>query len=224
MKIIHFEDDDSDAHRLSEQLVELEAGEVYEREWINLDTLESVAALIETLGSGETHVEFEGPPGQWATKDRVRLYAGKIGQGTKRIALRIKASVKSSVRVTVAFLKKEGRDALKRMSCKACKTFIKLSINVILTSLGLPTISTDVPFIEHLHIGEVTQRLAAVVHSAGSLLPQGVQAFFAGISPTFWQALEGTFAVVGFFTEALERSLAAACRVIGCCKEMPAEA
>jgi hypothetical protein len=209
--------DDSDAHRLSEQRIELDPGEFYEREWHDLSDFESVAALIETL-DGSPQIEFEGPPGEWSKLERVRLYAGRLTENIKKIAVRIRATTATTVRVTVAFLKKEGREGLRRMSCKACKTFILFALNILLTSMGVPLISIHAPLAEHLNIAAIIKHLGAIVHSAGSILPEGLRAFFGGIAPSFWTALQGALDVVNFVTNHVDRGLEAGCRVVGCCR------
>ena len=221
MRVKEIQADDSDAHRLSEQKIELRAGEFYEREWENLEDFESVAALIENL-EGSAEIEFQGPPGEWSKLKGVRLYAGKITKNIKKIAVRIKAVTASTVRVTVAFLKKEGWKALQRMSCNACKAFLRFAINILLVSIGAPPISIDVPFAEHLDIAGITQHLGAIIHSAGSMLPEGLCAFFGGITPAFWTGLQAVLGVVDFFTDHVTRGLEAGCRVVGCCNEVKA--
>jgi len=211
--------DDSDAHRLSEQRIELRPGEFYEREWDDLDDFESVAALIENL-EGSPEIEFQGPPGEWSKLKGVRLYAGRLTENIKRVAIRIKAVTASTVRVTVAFLRKEGRQGMRRMSCKACKVFFRFAINVFLNSIGVPTISIDVPLAEHFDIASITKHLGAIAHSAGGILPDGLCAFFSGISPAFWTGLQALLGVVDFFTDHVDRGLEAGCRVVGCCSEV----
>lgn len=222
MKLKNVQEDESDGHQLSEHTVELRAGEFYEREWEALADFETVAALIETL-EGSAEVEFQGPPGEWSKLKGVRLYAGKLTKNIKKVAVRIKAITASTVRVTVAFLRKEAWDGLKRASCKACKVLVRFAINALLVSIGVPTLSIDVPLSEHFDIAGITKHLGAIVHSAGAqLLPEGLADFFAGLGPKFWLALQGVLGVVDVFTDHVDRGLEAACRVIGCCAEKKA--
>ena len=217
MRVKEIQADDSDAHQLSEQRIELEPGEFYEREWENLDDFQSVAAIIENL-EGLPEIEFQGPSGEWSARKGVRLYAGRLTKNIRKVAVRIKAVTATTVRVTVAFLKKEARDGLRRVSCKGCKALIRFAINVLLTSIGVPPISIELPFAEHLDIAGYIKHLGAIVHSAGSILPEGVSAFFGGINPAFWTGLQGVLDSVDFVTGHIDRGLEAGCRVVGCCK------
>jgi hypothetical protein len=222
MKVKDISADDSDAHRLSEQRIELAKDEYYEHEWEDLDGIDSVVALIETL-KGDAAIEFQGPPGPDLSKvARVRLYAGKLTSNIRKVAVRIRAATATTLRVTVAFVKREALQGWKRVSCKACKTLIRLGINALLTSAGIAPLDIDIPLKEYLPLDQAQTWLAGVAHSLGVGIPEGLTQVFSALGPQFWPALKGTLDVLTWVTESVDRVLEAGCRVVGCCTEKKA--
>jgi hypothetical protein len=183
MKVKDISADDSDAHRLSEQRIELAKDEYYEHEWEDLDGIDSVVALIQTL-KGDAAIEFQGPPGPDLSKvARVRLYAGKLTSNIRKVAVRIRAATATTLRVTVAFVKREALQGWKHVSCKACKTLIRLGINALLTSAGIPPLDIDIPLKEYLPLDQAQTWLAGVAHSLGVGIPEGLTQVFSALGP-----------------------------------------
>jgi len=222
MKAKDIATDESDVHRLSEQKVELEKNEVYQHEWdLEPGEYESVAAMIEIL-NGDAQIEFQGPPGPDLSKlKQVRLYAGRLTKNIRKVAVRIRAATATTLRVTVAFLKKEAREGWKRISCKACKTLIRLCISALLTSTGLPPLDIDLPMKEYLHLDKAVAFLSQLIQNAGGI-PEGLAHFISGLGPQLWPALKGALEWFNWATETVDRVFEGACRVVGCCAEKKA--
>ena len=110
----------------------------YEGEWEAEPEAEVAAVLVEIV-FGNAEVTVEAPAAEQMSRyGAVKLFVSRIGSGAKIISVKIATKTKATVRVTVAFLKKQGSAALRDLPCKVCKAVCRLLVRSALAHLGIP--------------------------------------------------------------------------------------
>lgn len=123
-------------------------GQPFEAEYVAPDSATHAVILVETL-SGSTRLSFSAPSlsndirEERSQYKKVCLRLIQVAENFKSIALSITAATKASVRITIAFIKREATNLRKSFSCRLCKQLCRLAVSAMLAYFGIPYLDAE---------------------------------------------------------------------------------
>lgn len=121
----------------------------FDAEHVVPDSATHAVILVETL-SGSTTFYFSGDS---LSNDLVREELSKyrkvclrfirVTENLKTIALSITTATKASVRITIAFIKREAKNLRKNFSCRLCKQLCRLAVSAMLAHFSVPYLDAE---------------------------------------------------------------------------------
>ncbi|MBD9488741.1 hypothetical protein [Ensifer sp. ENS11] len=181
--------------------------EVTEHDGYVVVLLEKLRGVIKTLDN----------PGNFVgdrLKGRVELYILNAKIEFRSLKLRVESQAGAAFRLTMAFFRKTVTNIKEEMPCKLCKAACKVTLSVILASLGIPYLDLEeaqaginlTGFKDE--IGQFLDNPQAAAHGiVAELLEQ------TGLVGAIRIALE----VLGWICDAEDRLYTFACSQAGCC-------
>jgi hypothetical protein len=204
--------------QLQEFTVEID-DETYEHEFDFDENPEFVAVMVEILSG-----HLDAPPtdflGENVSKyDSVKLYLGRLADGARHFAVRLKSKGKSLVRLTIASFKKKVEDLPKYLPCKLCKRVCRFAVCAILASFGVPYLGVGVL---PLHLGVSGGSGVACKHflmnSFATMANHGqLGVLLDRLGPHFLLAIRDAFVFVDWVFDATDSLYTKACQFLGCC-------
>lgn len=103
-----------------------------------------LAVVLVEVVSGHMNISIEGVSGEQLSKYRsVTLYAGRVAEEQKGLAVRLASRDKATVRLTIAFFSRPVDNATKRFSCKDCTVMCRFVLRTILAYQGISYLDAE---------------------------------------------------------------------------------
>lgn len=209
----------ADTVQLQELNVEIDQGES-DHEFEFEEDVEVAVVLVEIM-SGKVDIKLTDFPEEDCSKhDSVKLYLGRLAGGARHLAVRLASKGKSVVRLTVAFFKRNFKDAYNALPCNACKAVCRLAVHALLAHFAIPYITaTQAKPVSIRTLGMNGEHCRQFLMNYGAMANQGqLGVLFDHLGSQFVTAITGAFEFVDWVFNATEGLYAKACEMLGCCK------
>ena len=177
------------------------------------DTTSAIAVLLEGDGA-DVKVQLGAEGFVDSLGGGPRLVVRKItGTRTPSLFLRATARLGASFKVSVLVVQRLLRKAWKRLSCPACKSFVRFLLSALLAGLGVPDIPLDSVVPE-----EAWARLIAFLQSPPDSVPQVIKDLLEQFEPTFLGRLFDALRQLNVIGRLLTAVSSRICEALGLCR------
>ena len=179
------------------------------------DAAQTIVMLEQLDGMVDAVVDDHGAVDVSKSKSVKIFFVKNLRRGQK-VALRIRAAMTSSIRVSVAYVAKQLQLALDDLPCTLCKTLMRILVTALLASFGVPNLSAIDAGGVDLLTEEQIESLKVFFEKS---VPDEFVEFFDSDS---WGVIKKTLIAFDWATKAIDKLYTGICIKLGSCKDEPA--